>query len=256
MLTVESAQLPTSLFDISILWPSRHIPHSFQQPTRIVMSQPTQGYTRKRPPGLKKSKSQAWTWPHLVSVQPKKSAASSLYTPDEQTEISPMTGEEKSRHQCSPPRSSASSTTGSIIISRRAIIPENQNTQEDKSNFKSDNEKIAPLAEGGSQHGKDASYQPAEEGAKLQHTEDNDQNADGDKKTASEPEEVDGKASRSGDECLDSLTRAPCNESNCDQGEESSQSSPDVTADAEEHAAHHEGAKGTHESSESSMLHD
>lgn len=218
------------------------------------MSLPTQGYACKRP-GLKKSKSQGWAWPHLVSVQANKPATSSLHTPDEQNETSPMT-EEKSRHQCSPPRSPASSTTGSVIISRKAIVLENQNTQQDRSKFKSDTEEIAPPVEGSSQHGKDASFPPAEEEAPSHHTDDNDQNADDDNKIVTEPEKVDEVASRTDDERVDNLTPAPRSESNRDHGEESSQSSPDVTADAEEHAAHHGGANISPESSESSMLRD
>lgn len=203
---------------------------------------------------MKRSKSQAWTWPHLVSVQPKKSATPSLYTPDEQTEISPTTEEENSHRQCSPPRSPASSTTGSIVISRRAVVSENQNTRQDKSEINRNTEEITPLAKDSFRHGKDTGHQPAEEGAQFQHAvEESDQHAEDDNKIASELEKVNEETCRSGDECLDRWTREPCNESDCDHGEESSQSSSDASADVEEHAAHHER---TPENSESSMLHD
>ena len=223
------------------------------------MSHPSQDYNYKKRPELKQSKSQGWSWPHLVSVQPKKSATASLCTPDEETEISPTEKKEGSVHQHSSPRrplSPASSTTGSAAPPRETVVSEDQNIQQAESEIKENAEKNVSHGEDNLQHNKDANYQHVEQGAQDQRTEEkNVQHAEDDSEVTSAPEQVAQRASSCGDECVDNWTREPCNASNCDHDEESSLSSSDASAFAEEHTTHDKGAKRTSGGSESSMLH-
>ncbi len=252
------------------------------------MSLPAQGYIDKKRPALKKSRSQGWSWPRLVAVQPKKSASASLYTPDEQSEASPTTAGGDPDHQNSPqsphhsPQSPTSSNTESAAPFGGAVVSDHRNVQQAESEIEQNAEGETALAGNDSQHVKAAGQSQVDEGAHLQHAkEDNPQqtkdssqqhvdegvqfkhteeeyaqHTEDEHKIASEPEKVDEKASRCGDECLDRWASEPCNESNCNHGEESSQSRSDASADAEEHAAQRGAAQHMPERSESSTLRD
>ena len=216
------------------------------------MPQPPQDQPYKKKPELRSSKSQGWSWPHLVSAQSKKSAAGSLHTPDEQAEVSPTAKEEDSIRQPSPTRSSRSVTpsgTGSLTPSCETAVPEDQNIQNNGSENKqeTDPRKSGPDAE------KDASHQHEEGAAQSRQTQEKDvQQTEDSDETSSTQERVRDTSSSCSDECMNRWLQDPCNEKNCDHAEESSHSRSDASTDEEENAAHHEEAKLVNEGREES----
>ena len=219
------------------------------------MSQSPQDQPSKKKPELKKSRSQGWSWPHLVSAQSKKSAAGSLHTPDEQAEISATSNEEESLRQYSAPRSPGSvapDTTSSAAPGSEATVSEDQNTQDagSQDKQKADTRENEPSAR------KEADTQHKEEAGQSEHAKEGiAQHAQDGNEIASRQPEVKEKSSECGDECMARWTQDPCDQNNCDHGEESLRSSSDLSADAEEHTTHHEGNKGALDSSEHGMLH-
>ena len=221
------------------------------------MSQPPQYFNYKK---VKKSKSQGWSLPHLVTVQAKKTPAASLHTPDEQTEISAMTKEENSLHQSSPPRSPgspASITPGSTATSHRDVVFDDKSIQYAKSEIEQDAEENAELAEDDSHRDNEVSHQHVEAEIPSQHgEEENGQYAEDDNTTAARPKEVEEKPSHHIDSILDRSTLKPCDERICDHGEEPSITSSDASgnAEAEEYADRHETTKHTLESAKYGKL--